>query len=806
VIINKLKIGSFGCFSNKELEFKEGLNVILGPNEAGKSTAFNAIQKVLLTPVKLGKLEFKREIARFIPLGGDTIYVELSFLRSGEPLTIRRTWGGTKSAELRFQDSTTITNEEEIIKQMNEILPVHPGTFKSVLMTYQSGLIKTVEELKVEYAETVHSLRDILRKAVRETDGVSVDKFKEKIQGLYDSYFSRWDMEKQYPEKGHGIEKPWQKDVGLILKAFYDKERVRVSLEKARRFEEELDAINRKIADCLNTISVKEKYIQENKKPVEDVRERSLLNANLKALNGEIEVLTRVNSDWPIKESKMEDLEKIIPTLEGSLRALEIEKQDSEIQEKNRTIREKFNKARLKKVALDEAMEKLKAAKKLTKSDLEEIKKTSLEAEKIKLSISAGKLSFHMKAEKEFTLSIRKDLAESYDHKITPGEPLKIEAGGILEISHPDWQMEIESGEGDIKKLREKYIKAEEYFAKHLTKHGVETVEQAKEINKAYEELEGEARSAEKILKEVLEGESYGELESKIKEMGTEKETRSIAEIVKDLTKKEDEKENFKQELKEHKVVIAGYKERYTDKKQLMLNLAKLMGDKEKIQAKINNLSPLPEGIVDIDSFIEEYDKAKEDLDEKKDKLGSLQVEKAGLEGRSPEVSAEELEKQFTEAEENFRRVLKKGKAISKIKALTEKLLGEMDSSTHLALQKDLEHYVSVMTGDRYKQVRMEEGLPEGFVRGDGRVLTHELLSIGARDVLSLALRLSMANHFLKDANGFLIMDDPLVNLDPDRQKKAVEVLKAYAEQKQVLIFTCHPSHAELLGGHRILL
>lgn len=310
MIINKLKISSFGCLSDKELEFKEGLNVILGPNEAGKSTAFNAIQKVLLTPVKLGKHEFKKEIERFIPLGGDTIHVELSFLCNGEPFTIRRTWGGTKGAELRFKDGTTITNEEEIIKQMKEILPVHPGTFKSVLMTYQSGLTKTLEELKLEYAETVNSLRDILGKAIRETDGVSVDKFKKRIQQYYDSYFSHWDAEKQCPEKGRGIENPWRKEVGDILKAFYEKEEVRVLLKEARKFEEEIDSINRKTADCLNTISVKEKYIQENKKPVEDAEKRKVLNANLRDLNREIDELKRVNSDWPVRENKLEDLKK----------------------------------------------------------------------------------------------------------------------------------------------------------------------------------------------------------------------------------------------------------------------------------------------------------------------------------------------------------------------------------------------------------------------------------------------------------------------------------------------------------------
>ncbi|MBE0427384.1 MAG: AAA family ATPase [Nitrospirae bacterium] len=806
MIINKLKIDSFGCLSDKELEFKEGLNVILGPNEAGKSTAFNAIQKVLLTPVKLSKSEFKREIARFIPLGGDTIHVELSFLRNREPYIIKRTWGGTKKVELIFSDVSVITDEEEIIKQMDEILPAHPGTFKSVLMTYQSGLSKTLEELKGDYPETVYSLGDILRKAILETDGVSVDKFKEKIQGLYNSYFSRWDPEKQYPEKGRGIENPWQKDVGLILKAFYDKEKVRVSLEKARRFEEDLDTLNRRIADFFKTISVMEKCIQENRKPVEDARERSILNANLKATNGEIEVLTKVNSDWPVKESKIEELEKIIPALEKSIKVLEKEKQDSEIEGKNRTVREKFAKARLKKVAFDEAMEKLKAAKKLTKSDFEEIKNASLGVEKMKLSISAGKLSLRMKAEKEFTLSIRKDLADSYKQKITPGEPFKIEAGGILEIEHPEWQMEIASGEGNIGELRKKYKSVEENYSMLLKKHDVEAVEQAEKINEIYERIVGEVEKAKGILESELNGEYYDELESKIKEMGTEKEVRLLTKIVEELTDIRNKIDNSRKDLNDHKKVIAEYQEKYKDKKQLLLSLAKLMGEKEKIQEKLNNLSPLPEGIEDIDSFVKEYEKAEENLKNEKDKLSSLRESKAGLEGRAPEVSTEELEKQLSEAGETFRRILKKGEAISKIKNLTDRLLEEIDSATHIGLQKDLENYVSVMTENRYAEIRMEGGLPWGFVRGDGKVLSCELLSFGTKDVLALALRLSMTNYFLKEANGFLVMDDPLVDLDPERQKKAAEVLKKFAEQKQVLIFTCHPLHAELLGGHRIML
>jgi exonuclease SbcC len=63
-----------------------------------------------------------------------------------------------------------------------------------------------------------------------------------------------------------------------------------------------------------------------------------------------------------------------------------------------------------------------------------------------------------------------------------------------------------------------------------------------------------------------------------------------------------------------------------------------------------------------------------------------------------------------------------------------------------------------------------------------------------------------MANRFLGGADGFVIMDDPLVNLDPDRQLKAAALLRVYAENRQVIIFTCHPAHAEILGGNLLLL
>ena len=74
------------------------------------------------------------------------------------------------------------------------------------------------------------------------------------------------------------------------------------------------------------------------------------------------------------------------------------------------------------------------------------------------------------------------------------------------------------------------------------------------------------------------------------------------------------------------------------------------------------------------------------------------------------------------------------------------------------------------------------------------------------RKPLALSLRLSMADYYSKDNKGFLIMDDPLTDMDASRQQSAANCIKQFATEKQVILFTCHQSHADILGGNRLSL
>lgn len=790
----------FGCIASMELNFQRGMNVILGQNEAGKSTIFNAIQKALFTASRLRKTEFEKEVRRFLPVGGgDTLHVELNFAINEEPYTIRRKWGSKPSAEFVLPNGAVISDEDHIKNHMNSILPATEGTFKSILMTYQSGLSRTVEELD---KEAIRQLGDILRVAVYETDGVSVDRFKENIDRLYNEYFSHWDKRNDYPEKERGIENPWQKEVGRILEAFYKKERISKSLELATEFEEELDSLNRQLSESMKRIAELEDYISRNKKPVDDAKERRILNLELSSIKKDVDDLKTANSQWPVSESKIKEIKENIPLLEEKLKALEKEKEDAVIEERNKELRERFKKIKDKKDALDKAEERLNSVQKIDKAELEEIREAFEKKNTLKASITAGKLTLNVNPKTDFPLTIKKDLDEIVTHQIYKDQFFTIEAGGVISLEHPDWTMVITSGEGNMKGLLNQYSKAETNLNELLKRYGLKTLEDATSINRTYEDCINEVERAKKNLKEELGTDSYEELEQKISEMTPEHPVRPLKDIIEQISNVSYEINKLNDELKAHEKLIKGFEEKYKSKDELLITLAQALNREREIEEKIKGLVPLPEGIEDIESFIKGYDQMKEELEKERNKRNQLQLKIAELE--KPEQSSEELKAQLKEAEDEFYSINKKGEAIAKIRELTDGILKQLDADTFAGLKKDLEDYISMVTEKRYCLVSMDGSIPKGFIRSDGELLSYNLLSAGTQDVLSLALRLAMANYFLKEANGFLMMDDPLVNMDPERQKRASELLKAYATKKQVIIFTCHPSHAELLGGNMV--
>ncbi|MBW2078890.1 MAG: AAA family ATPase [Deltaproteobacteria bacterium] len=342
MIIEKVIIATFGGLSKKEIDLKQGMNVIVGPNESGKSTIYNAIENTLFTPSNLTPGKLRKQMDRFIPVGGgDTIEVTIHFKSQGSKYTLQRRWGASRSSSLTLPDGSVMTDDDAIQEVIRECLQVPEGTCKTVMMTYQTGLSRTVHDIQ-EDRETLESLGDILRKTVMEMDGVSVDAFRAKIEGTYNSFFGRWDTSANYPEGNRGIEDPWQKGAGTITHLFYEKETVRKALDDAVVYDKNLDELNRIISDHSSEVNEAESYIESNKPLKEDAVKRRQIEADLKGFNLEYEKLEKINKDWPVAESKVNERSKRIPELEKKEKELNKEKEEAESYQRDKALLDQF--------------------------------------------------------------------------------------------------------------------------------------------------------------------------------------------------------------------------------------------------------------------------------------------------------------------------------------------------------------------------------------------------------------------------------------------------------------------------------
>ena len=66
--------------------------------------------------------------------------------------------------------------------------------------------------------------------------------------------------------------------------------------------------------------------------------------------------------------------------------------------------------------------------------------------------------------------------------------------------------------------------------------------------------------------------------------------------------------------------------------------------------------------------------------------------------------------------------------------------------------------------------------------------------SAGYKDLIYICMRFSLINALFKEESPFVVLDDPLVNLDEEKIKKALEVINKFAEKYQIIYFVCNES------------
>ena len=230
-----------------------------------------------------------------------------------------------------------------------------------------------------------------------------------------------------------------------------------------------------------------------------------------------------------------------------------------------------------------------------------------------------------------------------------------------------------------------------------------------------------------------------------------------------------------------------------------------LYNKKEKYEAKKSRLSFLKENVPAFDATKdlptkEEVAAQEKNLEEQLEKLAAKKGQ-AFREQANTELSIENLEKDGTYTEEL--------QAFENQKAIAQRLMDEwvsyklaagmiqetLNGVTQDRFQEiiaDAEIYFRLLTNEEYERIVFKD--EKLFVQlQSGQVVDVRVLSRGTAEPLYVAIRLAYIKNTQDMMELPIIMDDPFVNFDRDRQQNMYQLLEKLSADLQIIYFTFDP-------------
>lgn len=189
-------------------------------------------------------------------------------------------------------------------------------------------------------------------------------------------------------------------------------------------------------------------------------------------------------------------------------------------------------------------------------------------------------------------------------------------------------------------------------------------------------------------------------------------------------------------------------------------------------------------------------------------KLRETKTERDRLTGNLEALGAEGIYTQETEVQEKVARkqaeslvAQRRGWAARLLHDLIERRKQSATRAVLTPLQDQLSSTFAQLTGQPSRKVFLDDTLQiRGVGRSEQELLQFDLLSQGAKEQLILALRLAVATAVNQNDRQLLVLDDVLVNTDPVRQGRVIDLLQNAAQHLQILILTCHADRYRGIG------
>ena len=802
----KLILNSFAGSLNKCYDFEKGINVIYGHNEAGKTTIMNALLLVLLTRTNLNQRDLN-QIERYIPIGGDTINIELNFEVNGTEYELKKSWGFNKSSSLSILGQAAINDPNNVQEKLFELLNLNQATVREIIFTTQAKIASTIEGIAKD-AEITNSLDQILREAILNTGGINPESLKQNLKTKFDSIINNWVLENDQPRisdnnKG-SYQNRWLNNVGEILEIAYhlfDKEK---ELEYRLTFDEDYSSNANDLNEIKEKIKTDDQYIRENKLIADSLINRVNIERKLDAIQQKIILFKDILKDWNEINGKVPAMTDTLNINKARFENLKQELDNARLSQDAPFKINRFRHIQNLKTQLEDVQLKLVDVKVIKDEAISPLKLIHEELENAKNILysleSAQNFLVEIKPRKNIQVEIKQTDEEVEKFNLLQEEVFSLEVNKGFIISTSELTIEIKSLTDQIQIITGQISDWDNQINQLLANYGVENYTHLLDLNKKYNDAINSWNDVKKSFENAILRDNFEALMQEANILGELPKTRDAIVLQKEYDELILTIGNDSNSIINFNEKIQMYKNEYNSLEDIDEKIVELILMKNKVELELNDLPNLPE-----EFNIEEFKERELRLTSNRDISHQLEVRKAKLEAKPPEKITSELQDEIELLKRKKNQKVEEAIAIEKVMKKLDDILNRGTNNPYLPFENKLSKYLITLSGGKYEIFDNGKMTPKEIKKIDSNLtLPINKLSQGTSGILGLALRLAMADYFLDGIYGFLAFDDPMVDFDQIRQEYAAVCLNEYSKEKQILIFTCHYSHAKLLGGKLI--
>lgn len=788
--IKTIKTRQFAGIKNKEVELESGLNILVGNNETGKSTLIELIYQMLYRNSKLSKREDKDFFEKYIPSNekGDVVDGTLVFTTSEGEYTLNKKWGVVSECELVDSDGNITANEEKIREIVAAELIYKQGLYDDVVFVSQNNKLNVVEHILNKLDKKAAVKQDLVSiiaaEGMTSTEGISPEDIEKIIQSKLDALSGHWDFVMDGPEKRRGIENPWAKDVGIILKSYYQLAELEEKLRKGEMVEKAIEADNIKIHEA------KKKFEEHSAEKYEYEKYAEILATYKSGM--------KLRQEYKIKQEEINrDLISYPELIKSYEKAVELDVllKAEKIINSYRSIEGMKNKLSEARALVDGKM----------KVDADDERRLT-EAETAIIGLNARLSNLDLAA------SIKKlGTADIIVKSVATGKNIDISTGNFdinetVEITIPGIMNLIITARGvDVEEIKKQLAEATAGYNAILNKYKVLNIKELRAKKEEYAELLKRFEFVNEEYNRLTTGVELSKLELEYNEVkGKEEQFTGLNEKIEELCKSEPITSFIAKQEQKIEIIRDNYGK--DDTVNAMKScLSKVEIEIGKLDSIEDDAANIPEKYLKLTDLDEYKSYLNSNIDNANHNIKEAEAVLREDERKLGDVALDDLRIYIDDAALELQRhkdEYERWKHILEVLENTREIMA--GESTMPDVKERFARYLSVITEGRIVLQSMDDNMDINIYSGNNPI-KYAILSEGTKDTIALAFRLAILEHLFPEGGGLVVFDDPFTEMDEKRTRQACKLVQKFADTgNQVIFVTCDNKYRQLLSGKLI--